>query len=229
MSDIKKLLESLDRIVESSDINYDIGDPVIITGNVQFKGQTGDVVQFGQDKKFVVVDLYNYGKHSFHSSDVSYNDHADQEDDDDLKESFRKEFEQYLAEAELKKQQTQEAVDTSKWKLGDKIPHGYEMTAHGRLVKKTPGAGQANDGVGGLGSLERFKRKQAVKEYGPQGTAGAGGLKTTSTQINTSTNKNTPEQDKAEQEAIAKIKKNPGNPLNRDFQALLQKAKNLPQ
>jgi hypothetical protein len=58
-----------------------IGDPVIITGDVEFKGKTGDIDSFGDMKRFVVVDLYNHGKHSFHSSDVSYNDHADKEDD----------------------------------------------------------------------------------------------------------------------------------------------------
>jgi len=57
-----------------------IGDPVIITGNVEFEGKTGDIDSFGDMKRFVVVNLYNHGKHSFHSSDVSYNDHADIEE-----------------------------------------------------------------------------------------------------------------------------------------------------
>lgn len=52
-----------------------IGDPVIIAGDVQYKGKTGEIVDFGQDNRFVIVDLYNYGKHSFHSSDVSFNDY----------------------------------------------------------------------------------------------------------------------------------------------------------
>lgn len=56
-----------------------IGDPVIITGKVQFQGKTGDIDSFGKDKRFVIVNLYNYGKHSFHSSDVEYNDYADQD------------------------------------------------------------------------------------------------------------------------------------------------------
>lgn len=56
-----------------------VGDPVIIVGNVQFKGKTGDIDSFGKDKRFVVVNLYNYGLHSFHSSDVEYNDYADQD------------------------------------------------------------------------------------------------------------------------------------------------------
>jgi hypothetical protein len=57
-----------------------IGDPVIITGDVQFRGKTGDVREIGRDGSFVVVNLYNYGPRSFHVSDVSYNDYADEED-----------------------------------------------------------------------------------------------------------------------------------------------------
>ena len=59
-----------------------VGDPVIITGQgIEFEGKTGDIDSFGEGNRFVVVNLYNHGKHSFHSSDVSYNDYADQEDD----------------------------------------------------------------------------------------------------------------------------------------------------
>ena len=61
-----------------------VGDPVIITGRgIEFEGKTGDVYSFGDNKRFVIVDLYNHGKHSFHSSDVSYNNHADREDEVD--------------------------------------------------------------------------------------------------------------------------------------------------
>ena len=59
-----------------------VGDPVIITGDVEFNGSTGEIDSFGQDNRFVVVNLYNHGKHSFHSSDVSYNDYADSDDED---------------------------------------------------------------------------------------------------------------------------------------------------
>jgi hypothetical protein len=61
-----------------------IGDPVTITGRVQFNGETGDVKGFNQDGSFVIVDLYNHGPRSFHISDVGYNDYAgsDQEYDD---------------------------------------------------------------------------------------------------------------------------------------------------
>jgi hypothetical protein len=58
-----------------------IGDDVIITGDVEFQGKTGMIADFGDMKRFVVVDLYNHGKHSFHSSDVSYNDYADSDDE----------------------------------------------------------------------------------------------------------------------------------------------------
>jgi hypothetical protein len=62
-----------------------LGDPVIITGNVEFSGKTGDVVGFDNEerKSFIVVNLYNHGKHSFHSSDVEYNDYADEEGEDE--------------------------------------------------------------------------------------------------------------------------------------------------
>ena len=61
--------------------NFSVGDPVIITGDVQFRGKTGDVREVGRDGAFVVVDLYNYGPRSFHSTDVSYNDYADSDDE----------------------------------------------------------------------------------------------------------------------------------------------------
>ena len=80
---------NLEEDMGSDASSLNIGDPVIITGNVQLQGKTGDIVGFGTGKSFVVVDLYNYGKHSFHSSDVSYNDYADEEYEDDLYESIQ--------------------------------------------------------------------------------------------------------------------------------------------
>ena len=60
-----------------------IGDPVIITGNgVEFEGATGEIIDFGRDHRFVVVDLYNHGRHSFHSSDVSFNEYAGSDDEE---------------------------------------------------------------------------------------------------------------------------------------------------
>ena len=58
-----------------------IGDDVIITGKVEFNGCTGVIADFGSNKSFVVVNLYNHGKHSFHSSDVSANDYAGSDDE----------------------------------------------------------------------------------------------------------------------------------------------------
>jgi hypothetical protein len=67
---------------ESTDSStFQIGDPVIITGDVEYQGKTGDVREIGRDGAFVVVDLYNYGPYSFHASDVGYNNYADSEDD----------------------------------------------------------------------------------------------------------------------------------------------------
>lgn len=75
-----------------------IGDPVIITGKgIEFEGTTGEIVDFGQDNKFVIVNLYNHGKHSFHSSDVSYNDYADSDEEEARmydRGEFRDDFEE---------------------------------------------------------------------------------------------------------------------------------------
>jgi hypothetical protein len=67
--------------------NLNVGDDVIISGDVELNGATGVIDSFGQDKRFVVVDLYNHGRHSFHSSDVSANDYDSDEHDDDLAET----------------------------------------------------------------------------------------------------------------------------------------------
>jgi hypothetical protein len=74
-----KRVNDCEKIKESQG-NFNIGDPVIITGDVEYQGKTGDVREIGQGGAFVVVDLYNYGPYSFHTSDVEYNDYADQED-----------------------------------------------------------------------------------------------------------------------------------------------------
>ena len=66
--------------------NLHVGDDVIISGDVNLKGATGVIDSFGQDNRFVVVNLYNHGRHSFHSSDVSANDHDNDEHDDVLDE-----------------------------------------------------------------------------------------------------------------------------------------------
>ena len=68
---------------ETAQQSLAVGDPVIITGNVEFRGKTGDVRELGQNGSFVVVDLYNYGPQSFQASDVSRNDYADSQDVDE--------------------------------------------------------------------------------------------------------------------------------------------------
>ncbi len=70
-------------IIREDASGLNIGDPVIITGRVEFSGTTGEIVDFGRDDNFVVVNLYNHGKHSFSSSDVSFNHYADSEDEED--------------------------------------------------------------------------------------------------------------------------------------------------
>jgi hypothetical protein len=56
---------------------------VIITGKgLEFEGATGEISAFGQQNRFVVVNLYNHGPHSFHSSDVSFNEYAGSDDEE---------------------------------------------------------------------------------------------------------------------------------------------------
>lgn len=59
-----------------------IGDPVIVGKNVQFSGEHGIVDSFGRGNSFVIVKLQKHGKHSFHTSDVEFDDYADDEDDE---------------------------------------------------------------------------------------------------------------------------------------------------
>jgi hypothetical protein len=89
---VQKSLKAF-RLAENAE-ELNIGDEVIITGAVQYKGSTGRIDSFGDRNRFVVVDLYNHGKHSFHSSDVSYNDYADSDEEEadmyDRDEDFRR-------------------------------------------------------------------------------------------------------------------------------------------
>ena len=103
-----------------------IGDPVIITGNgIEFEGATGEIINFGQQHRFVVVDLYNHGRHSFHSSDVSFNEYAGSNDEearmydagefgdddrDDMNESLMNKLQQAL----LKEGRVKELADDLK-------------------------------------------------------------------------------------------------------------------
>jgi hypothetical protein len=93
-----------------------VGDPVIITGKVQFQGKTGDIDSFGKDKRFVVVNLYNYGKQSFHSSDVEYNDYADQ----DVEEVSKPTLARYVKAAGKDVEQRASSQSFASGKAGDK-------------------------------------------------------------------------------------------------------------
>ena len=75
---------ALDRMSRSQGVaegmdTLNVGDEVIITGAVKYKGATGVVDSVGRDGNFIVVNLYNHGKQSFQSADVSYNDYAGSE------------------------------------------------------------------------------------------------------------------------------------------------------
>lgn len=58
----------------------EIGDEVLITGEVQFKGEPGKIVKFKDNgKKLVVVKLDDGGEHPFHSKDVSEREATERE------------------------------------------------------------------------------------------------------------------------------------------------------
>jgi hypothetical protein len=59
------------------------GDPIVVTAPNEFEGATGEIYEFSPSGTFVIVDLYNHGKHSMHLSDVEYNDYADKQEADD--------------------------------------------------------------------------------------------------------------------------------------------------
>lgn len=84
LRDLQMQYEDRHDVTESANdySDLEIGDPVIITGRVQHKGATGTVVDFDSTKSFVVVNLYNYGKESFHFTDVSYNDYEDSDEEE---------------------------------------------------------------------------------------------------------------------------------------------------
>lgn len=84
LQDLQMQYEDRHDVTEDSN-NYsdlEIGDDVIVTGNVEHKGATGVVTDFDSTKSFVVVNLYNHGKRSFHFTDVTFNDYADSEEED---------------------------------------------------------------------------------------------------------------------------------------------------
>ena len=79
--------EDEDQKKNSKEVNEDqrlaVGDPVIVTAPNEFEGKTGEIRELSPSGKFVIVDLYNHGKHSMHSSDVAYNQYADDQEEDD--------------------------------------------------------------------------------------------------------------------------------------------------
>ena len=60
-----------------------VGDPVVVTAPNEFEGKTGEIDEFSPSGKFVIVNLYNHGRHSMHLSDVEYNQYADDMDEVD--------------------------------------------------------------------------------------------------------------------------------------------------
>jgi hypothetical protein len=59
------------------------GDPIVVTGPNEFEGKTGEIEEFSPSGAFVIVNLYNHGRHSMHLSDITYNEYADQEQDEE--------------------------------------------------------------------------------------------------------------------------------------------------
>jgi len=59
------------------------GDPVVVTAPNEFEGATGEIYELSPSGTFVIVNLYNHGKHSMHLSDVAYNQYADKQEQDD--------------------------------------------------------------------------------------------------------------------------------------------------
>ena len=77
---------SPDRCICESTQRLHAGDPIIVTAPNEFEGATGEIYELSPSGKFVIVNLYNHGKHSMHLSDVEYNQYADDQDDQDLDE-----------------------------------------------------------------------------------------------------------------------------------------------
>ena len=73
--DLLNIDESTDRLHQ--------GDPIVVTAPNEFEGATGEIYEFSPSGSFVIVNLYNHGKHSMHLSDVEYNKYADDEDEID--------------------------------------------------------------------------------------------------------------------------------------------------
>jgi len=74
----KEVSEALDVAVLQA------GDPIRIIGGVEGQGETGTFVDHGMDGKFVIVQMADGSKRSYHSSDIEYCE--DDEDDEDMDE-----------------------------------------------------------------------------------------------------------------------------------------------
>jgi hypothetical protein len=70
------------KLVAEQQNKLSAGDPIIVTAPNEFEGKTGEIYDFSPSGTFVIVDLYNHGKHSMHLSDVEYNQYADEEVDE---------------------------------------------------------------------------------------------------------------------------------------------------
>jgi hypothetical protein len=132
--------------------NFGIGDPVIITGDVEYRGKTGDVREIGRDGAFVVVNLYNHGPYSFHTSDVEYNDYADAQDEQDLAEVSKSTLDRYVSKAVDAHGHADFAARMSKH---DPDKRSYHVDQKNTAEKRRQGISRA---------LDRMSRPQDVAE-----------------------------------------------------------------
>jgi hypothetical protein len=124
------------------------GDPVVVTAPNEFEGKTGEIYDFSPSGSFVIVDLYNHGKHSMHLSDVAYNDHADQEEADDW-------YDEDVAEGKKKKK-----------KKSSRSMGGYFFPGYAYY-----GGGESGEGGGDGGgeSINHRVAETALNSKDPQG------------------------------------------------------------
>ena len=97
--DLQNQINALRSTTLDEDQRLHVGDPIVVTAPNEFEGKTGEIYDFSPSGSFVIVDLYNHGKHSMHLSDVEYNQYAD--DQDDLDESAMSELDAMRQDLEL--------------------------------------------------------------------------------------------------------------------------------
>jgi hypothetical protein len=124
------------------------GDPIVVTAPNEFEGKTGEIYDFSPSGSFVIVDLYNHGKHSMHLSDVAYNDYADQEEADDW-------YDEGVAEGKKKKK-----------KKSSRSMGGYFFPGYAYY-----GSGESGEGGGDGGgeSINHRVAETALNSKDPQG------------------------------------------------------------